>query len=184
MLFQNISPLINLFSYCTFQIFRNHSADLISPSWSLADHLILTQSNPIILENLEDYSFVNHRYFVMEASGFKNKSVIQHPKFESVRLSCHILLVDFQGVSTDIWRNKGRIRNRWRTQVIHGLLKGLGGFRESPKFIIFQGFEFNSNHSDHQSFFKSYANVYAVKSPYIFLTHSGIFLFCKTCPGF
>lgn len=185
MLAQNIQSLLNLFSYCAFHLFRNHSSDLLSSSSSLADHLILTQSNPLILENL-DSSFVYHRYFILKKSDYRNKSarVSQWYKFRlpTIRVPCHILLLDFNGISRDTWVDKKRrLRVNWKVFLLEGLLVGLGGWRESSNLIIFEDSYFSSQ-STYFTFFTSVSHIYAVKSPYIFLTNSQILLFCKTCP--
>lgn len=161
MLAENIQSLLNLFNFCTFQVFRNYSADLLSPSLSLSDHLILTQSNPIILENLDDTSFTNHRYFSFDVNNYKNKSVYQLAFNRSI---CRILLVDFDTISKDIWRNSGKVETGWKSWIIFGLLHGLGGFQETPNFIIFQDSHF-SEQLLHVSFFAKGSHTFAVNSP-------------------
>lgn len=182
MLPRNIQYLLNLFSYCTFQVFRNYTADL-SPFFSLANHLIQTQSNPIILADLEDSS-ITHRYFLTDKHYNKSKSVWALLKFQihSSRIPCRILLTDFDSISKDIWinteENGETDRKLW---IISKLLRGLAGFRETPNFIIFQDSSFSEHLS--QVLFLKLKSHYAVSSPYIWLSNSETFFFCKTCPS-
>lgn len=92
---------VRIFSYCTFHLFQNRSADLLLPSGSLADHLILTQSSPIILENLEETNLFNHGY--LQAG---ENSSLYHFKFPFTRLSCHILLTALNDLSNESWINR------------------------------------------------------------------------------
>lgn len=179
---QSIQSLYNIFSFCTFKIFRNHSADLLpSPSGSLADYLITSQRHPITLENLEDSSFVEHRYFLV-AEHFANKSAAHHFKLQS-RHPCHNLLLDYNGVTNDLWRNReGTLLINWRGWITQRILRGLAGFRETPNFLIFQDFP-TFYHNQYFSFFKRSSHTFAVTSKYIWLTNAEAFLFCQTCPS-
>lgn len=180
MLPQNITALINLFNLCTLQIMRHHSSDLLSSS--LSNHLILTQSNPLILENLDDKSFSNHRYPLMEKN--KDKVILASQLFKvqthSTRLSCHILLIDFNTKPISM-PSQMENYNKRKTRIIIATLRGLSGFREYPTFILFQDFHFSLHHS-HVVFFTRFSHTYPMKSPYIWLTASETLLFCKTCP--
>lgn len=177
---------MNLFSLCTYQVFRNHSADLHSPSLSLTDNLIVAQTNPIILENLGDSSFINHRYFLINETNQKNNSGVDHwLQFQthSIRLHCRVLLTDFDGVTDNFAIGiKGQLNPNWKGLITRNLLHGLAGFRESPDFIIFQDSKF-SVLQQYFSWFANHSQEYSIPSQYIWLTTSESFLFCKTCPS-
>lgn len=170
--------LIRLFSYCTFQLVRNHSADL-SPSSSLADYLILTQSNPLLFGNMEATNLVNSSQKPHE-NDHQNKGsrVWQSLKarFRSIRyFTCHILLVDFDTVSQDWNMNKTR-----KSVIMERLLKGIGQILETPNFIIFQESILSLHYV---SDFKHIFHTHSVRSPVIWLSLLESFLFCSTCPS-
>lgn len=177
MLPQTIQSIVNIFSLCTFKIFRNHSSDIISPSLSLADNLIATQNNPLILKNLEDTSFTKHSYFVINTTLNQSRKWFRL-KIHSVRLPCYVLLNDYNGVTNDVWMDgEGRLGTNWKYWIMRSLLKGLAGFRESPSFIIFEA------SVECFVFFKDHSQEYSVSSPYIWVTNNETYFFCKTCPS-
>lgn len=180
MLPKNIQFLLNIFSYCTFQIFRDHTTDLFT-SQSLSYHLISSPINPYTLENLEDRSFINHHYFLVKRTHYQANSTSVWQSFKSQLRSCRILLVDFNSISEDFWIDKeGQLGSHWKSWITHALLNGLGGFRELPSYIIFEDFNFFPN-SPHVSLFRHRSHTYSIGSPDIWLTQSETLLFCKSC---
>lgn len=107
---------------------------------------------------------------------YKTGVFLTSSSFDSARFaipvtSCFLILLDsqyFQKITS------------WSTSIISGVLRGLGAFRESPDFIIFQHFNLSWN-QPHFSYFARTSHSYSVRSLYLILTHLESFLFCKTC---
>lgn len=80
----------------------------------------------------------------------------------------------------DKWRDK-RQRNKkgWKIAIIDRIFESLGATWESRNYFIFQELNFSSHHF---KFFKRDSHTYAINSPYIWLSNSESYLFCKTCP--